>query len=345
MLCLRVFLPMQQNPVLIISTGGTITMTPGRRAGVVPTLTGEDLVRAVPALAQIAALDVFSFSTKPGASLTLEDLIGIAELIDSRPVDAVAGAVVVQGTDTIEETSFSLDLLVNSRHPVVVTGAMRSANAPGADGPANLLAAVTVASDPVAQHLGAVVVLNDEVHAARYVQKTHTAMPSAFSSPGFAPLGRVIEGCLHLHATLPRQLKLPRPKRVSEFPIALIKISFGDDERLLSSLPALGYRGIVIEAMGAGHVPARLVDAIGNLIQEMPVVLSTRVASGPVFTKTYGFPGSEIDLIERGAIPGGCLAGLKACILLRLLLANGFEGAQLKLAFAQRCNGLDTPFI
>ena len=176
---------MQQKPVLIISTGGTITMTPGQRAGVVPTLTGEDLVRAVPALAQIAALDVFSFSTKPGASLTLEDLIGIAELIDSRPVEAVAGAVVVQGTDTIEETSFALDLLVHSRQPVVVTGAMRSANAPGADGPANLLAAVTVASDPAAQNLGAVVVLNDEVHAARYVQKTHTAMPSAFSSPGF----------------------------------------------------------------------------------------------------------------------------------------------------------------
>lgn len=334
---------MQKKPVFVISTGGTITMTRGTGAGVVPTLTGEDLVRAVPAFAQTAVLDVLSFSTKPGASLTLEDMIEIAALIDSRPADAVAGSVVVQGTDTIEETSFALDLLVNSRQPVVVTGAMRSANAPGADGPANLLAAVTVASDPAAQNLGALVVLNDEVHAARYVQKTHTAMPSAFSSPGFSPLGRVIEGRLRLHANLARQLALPRPRSVSEFPIALIKISFGDDGRLLSSPPALGYRGVVIEAMGAGHVPARLVDTISKLIAEMPVVLSTRVASGPVFTKTYGFPGSEIDLIERGAIPGGCLASLKACILLRLLLANGFEGAQLKLAFAQRCNGLDTP--
>lgn len=333
---------MQQNPVFVISTGGTITMTCGTGAGVVPTLTGEDLVRAVPELAQTTVLDVLSFSTKPGASLTLEDLIAIAALIDSSPADSVAGSVVVQGTDTIEETSFALDLLVNSRQPVVVTGAMRSANMPGADGPANLLAAVTVASDPAAQNLGALVVLNDEVHAARYVQKTHTAMPSAFASPGFSPLGRVIEGRLHLHATLARQLALPRPRNVSEFPIALIKISFGDDGRLLSSLPALGYRGVVIEAMGAGHVPARLVDTISNLTQEMPVVLSTRVASGPIFTKTYGFPGSEIDLIERGAIPGGCLAGLKACILLRLLLANGFEEAKLKLAFAQRCNGLNT---
>lgn len=333
---------MQQKRVFVISTGGTIAMTRGARAGVVPTLTGEDMVLAVPELAQTAVLDVLSFSTKPGASLTLEDLIEIAELIDSRSIDAFSGAVVVQGTDTIEETSFALDLLVSSRQPVVVTGAMRSANVPGADGPANLLAAVTVASDPTAENLGALVVLNDEVHAARYVQKTHTGMPSAFSSPGFSPLGRMIEGRLHLLATLPRQPCLPRPGSVSGFPIALIKISFGDDGRLLSSLPALGYRGVVVEAMGAGHLPARLVDTIGNLIQEMPVVLSTRVASGPVFGKTYGFPGSEIDLIARGAIPGGCLAGLKTCILLRLLLANGFDGQQLRLAFAQRCNGLAT---
>lgn len=219
---------MQQRRILVISTGGTIAMTRGARAGIVPTLTGEDLIRAVPELAQAAVLEVHSFSTKPGASLTLEDLIEIAELINSRSNEPFSGVVVVQGTDMIEETSFVLDLLVKSRQPVVVTGAMRNR-----------------------------------------------------------------------------------------------------------------YRGVVVEAMGAGHLPARLVNTISNLIERMPVVLSTRVASGPILTKTYGFPGSEIDLIERGAIPGGCLAGLKACILLRLLVANGFEGSQLKWAFAQSCNDLD----
>jgi L-asparaginase len=331
---------MNTKRVLVISTGGTIAMTNGTGAGITPTLSGKDLVRAAPELARKADLEVVSFSTKPGASLTLEELIEIAELVDSRVSEHFSGAVVVQGTDTIEETAFVLDLLVKSERPVVVTGAMRSAAAPSADGPANLLAAVTVASDPIAASLGTLVVLNDEVHAARYVQKTHTGMPSAFSSPGFAPLGRVIEGRLHLYATLPRLPLLPYPKNVSDFPIALIKITLGDDGRLLSALPGLGYRGVVIEAMGAGHLPARLAESVSSLVQKIPVVLSTRVASGPVFTETYGFAGSEMDLIERGAIPGGCLAGLKACALLRLLVANKFEGLELKLAFAQRSNGL-----
>jgi L-asparaginase len=326
--------------VLLISTGGTITMTSSAGAGIAPTLSGEDLVRAVPELANKADLDVVSFSTKPGASLTLEDLVGIAAMLDARLAEGFAGAVVVQGTDTIEETAFVLDLLVKSERPVVVTGAMRGAAAPGADGPANLLAAVTVAGAPAAAGLGALVVLNDEVHAARYVQKSHTALPSAFTSPGFAPLGRVIEGGLQLYASLPRQAVLPRPENTDAAPVALVKIPLGDDGRLLSALPGLGYRGAIIEAMGAGHLPARLAEAVGSLVAKMPVVLATRVAAGPVFTKTYGFPGSEMDLIARGAIPGGAIAGGKACLLLRLLIANGVEGEQLKAAYAQRCGGL-----
>jgi L-asparaginase len=332
---------MTPQRILLISTGGTITMTNSAGAGIAPTLSGEDLVRAVPELARKTDLEVLSFSTKPGASLTLEDLIEIAALLDSKLRHGFAGAVVVQGTDTIEETAFVLDLLVNSNRPVVVTGAMRGAAAPGADGPANLLAAVTVAGDPAAAGLGTLVVLNDEIHAARYVQKSHTALPSAFTSPGFAPLGRIIEGAMHRYATLPRLPPLVRPENVSEAPVALISVPLGDDgRRLLSALPALGYRGAVIEAMGAGHLPARLAETVSSLIEAMPVVLATRVASGPVFTKTYGFPGSEMDLIARGTIPGGYVTGAKACLLLRLLIANRLEGEQLRSAYAQRSNGL-----
>jgi L-asparaginase len=324
--------------ILLISTGGTITMTDSPGAGIVPTLSGADLVRAVPELARKADLDVVSFSTKPGASLTLEDLSEIAALLDSKLSEGFAGAVVVQGTDTIEETAFVLDLLVKSERPVVVTGAMRGAAAPGADGPANLLAAVTVAAAPAAVGLGALVVLNDEVHAARYVQKSHTALPSAFTSPGFAPLGRVIEGGLQLYASLSRRPVLARPQQVADWPVALVKIPLGDDGRLLAALPGLGYRGAVIEAMGAGHLPARLAEMVSSLMEKMPVVLATRVASGPVFSKTYGFPGSEMDLLARGAIHGGSIAGGKACLLLRLLIANKLDGEQLKLAYAQHSN-------
>lgn len=328
--------------VLLISTGGTITMTSDAGAGIRPTLSGDDLVRAVPELARIAEIEVLSFSIKPGGSLTLEDLVEISGLLDARLREGFAGAVVVQGTDTIEETAFVFDLLVSAQQPVVVTGAMRGAAAPGADGPANLLAAVTVAAGRTAIGLGTLVVLNDEVHAARYVQKSHTALPSAFTSPGFAPLGRVIEGQLHLYATLPRLPLLAHPttSAVSEAAVALVKIPLGDDGRLLSALPALGYRGCVIEAMGGGHLPARLAEAVSTLAQAMPVVLATRVSSGPVLTRTYGFPGSEMDLIARGAMPGGYLAGVKACLLLRLLVAHQWKGEQLQSAYAQRSSGL-----
>jgi L-asparaginase len=119
-----------------------------------------------------------------------------------------------------------------------------------------------------------------------------------------------------------------------------VKISLGDDGRLLRALPTLGYRGAVIEGMGAGHLPAQLAAQVSELAAAMPVVLASRVAAGPVFQRTYGFPGSEMDLIARGAIAGGYLAGGKACLLLRLLLAAGMVGDQLKAAYTQRCTSI-----
>lgn len=326
---------MNKARILLVSTGGTITMTSATGAGIAPTLSAEDLVRAVPELAMQAELEVHTFSMKPGASLTLEDLIEIAELLDKKLASGFDGAVVVQGTDTIEETAFVLDLLVRSARPVVVTGAMRGAAAAGADGPANLLAAVTVAAAPDAASLGALVVLNDEVHAARYVQKTHTASTAAFASPGFAALGRVLEGRFVRYATLLRTPVLERPVK-AEAAVALVKIALGDDGRMLAALPGLAYRGAVIEAMGAGHLPARLADKISELANVMPVVLATRVAAGPVFTHTYGFPGSEMDLLARGAIAGGSISSVKAVHLLRLLLALGLSGSALRAAYAER---------
>lgn len=328
---------MNKARILLVSTGGTITMTSAAGAGIAPTLSAEDLVQAVPQLATQAELDVHTFSMKPGASLTLEDLIEIAALLDKKLAAGFDGAVVVQGTDTIEETAFVLDLLVQSARPVVVTGAMRGASAAGADGPANLLAAVTVAAAPDAAALGALVVLNDEVHAARYVQKTHTASVAAFASPGFAALGRVLEGRFVRYATLLRTPTLSRPHK-SEAAVALVKIALGDDGRMLSALPGLAYRGAVIEAMGAGHLPASLADKVSELANAMPVVLATRVAAGPVFTQTYGFPGSEMDLLARGAIAGGTISSVKAVHLLRLLLAQGMSGSALRAAYAERSN-------
>jgi L-asparaginase len=327
---------MRQKRILLVSTGGTITMTAAAGDGVVPTLGGDDLIRSIPGLIDTVTLEAITFSRKPGASLTLDDLIAISTLLEAKLNEGFSGAIVVQGTDTIEETAFVLDLLVKSDRPVVVTGAMRSANAAGSDGPANLLASVIVATSAASAGLGTLVVLNDEVHAARHVQKTHTASPSAFASPGFTPLGRIIEGEFERCATVPRWPPLDTPASVGDAAVALVKIPLGDDGRLLAAVPGLGFRGVVIEAMGAGHLPAPLVAIAGRLAKDMPVVLATRVPSGPIFTRTYGFAGSEMDLIASGLIPGGSIGSLKACVLLRLLIAHGLDPKQVSVGYRER---------
>lgn len=329
--------------VLVVSLGGTITMTatPGS-GGIRPTLTAEQLLAAEPRLAQVAELEAVTPMSLPGASLSLAQLQAVAALLrtrlDGAPGSPV-GAVVVQGTDTIEDTAFVLDLLATGGGaPVVVTGAMRGPQAPGADGPANLLAAVIAAADPRLQGLGATVVLNDEIHAARWVQKTHTALPSAFASPGTGPIGAVVEGRLQLFARPEGRavLTLEAPTAAAAAPaVAQVCLGLGEDGRLLPVLADLGYAGAVIEGMGAGHVPASCVDALDALAKRMPVVLCTRVRAGRVFSATYGFPGSETDLLARGLIGGGQLTPSKARLLLALLLSAGTDRPGIEHAFAR----------
>ncbi len=326
---------MSRPSLLLVSLGGTITMTSGSGAGIAPTLTGDDLVRAVPALAEVATIDAVSPFRLPGASLTIADLRSVAKLVNDRLAGDIAGAIVVQGTDTIEETAFALDLLVDSDKPVIVTGAMRGAEAPGADGPANLLAAAITAASPAARGLGTLVVLDDTIHAARFVQKGSTFLPSAFISPEAGPLGGVVEGEARIAVRVARRSAIANGVDGSDQPVALVTAALGDGGRMLATLPGLGYRGLVVAAMGAGHVPATWVPHLAELAATMPVVLGTRVASGPVFARTYGFPGSEIDLLRHGLIGAGALGGLKARLLLSLLLGSGVEGAHLREAFAR----------
>ena len=180
--------------LLVLSLGGTITMVPDSAGGIAPKLGAAELVASVPALAEVAEIEAHSPFRLPSPSLTPANLVEVARRIEEGFASGFDGAVVIQGTDTIEESAFILDLLVGGDKPVVVTGAMRGADAPGADGPANLLAAAIVAASPEARGLGTLAVLNYDIHAARFVQKSHTALPSAFSSPLVGPLGVVAEG-------------------------------------------------------------------------------------------------------------------------------------------------------
>lgn len=321
--------------LLVLSLGGTITMTPSAGGGIAPTLGAAELVAAVPGFADVAEIEAHSPFRVGSSSLTIANILTVAADIRAAFVGGVDGAVVVQGTDTIEETAFILDLVVRDARPVVVVGAMRGPQQPGADGPANLLAAALVAASPQARDLGTLVVLNDEIHAARFVRKAHTSLTSAFVSDNAGPLGIVAEGRPRLLARL-APLELPPLGGTGDDvpPVALIKIAMGEDGRLIRAIPGLGHAGLVIEGAGAGHVPAAVAEIVGEVAAQIPVVLASRTLAGPAFERTYGYPGSEIDLIGRGALPGGFLTGLKARLLLTLALRAGWDRAALQAGLA-----------
>jgi L-asparaginase len=319
-------------PVTVISTGGTIAMTPVEAGdGVAPSLSAADLLREVPGLERVARLDAVGFRRMPGAHLALADVIALAGRIEGE-LEGGAGVVVTQGTDTLEEVAYALDLLLSPQLPVVVTGAMRNPSLLGADGPANLSAAVRVAASAEAVGCGVLVVMDDEIHSARLVQKSHSSGLGAFSSfPG--PIGWLCEDRVRivLRPIAGRQLVVP-PNR-DPVPVALFTAALGDDGRLLDGIAEAGFGGVVIEALGGGHLPAPMAERLEALVAEMPVVFSTRVGSGEVLRQTYDFPGSEIDLIRRGLIPSGALDGPKARVLLSLSLLAGLDRDEVRRRF------------
>ena len=324
--------------VTVFSLGGTIASTglpemPGDGpGGVAPRLRAQELVAAVPQLRGIAEVEAVAFRQVPSSDLTMNDIVALAAEIGRRFEAGAAGAVVTQGTDTIEETSFALDLLTGGG-PVVVTGAMRNPTLAGPDGPANLVAAVEVALAPGAGELGTLVVLNDEIHAARFVGKMHTSSPAAFRSPTVGPVGWVVEGRPRIVMRLPGLAGLPSAVSGEVPAVALLTSALGDDFRLVDAVEALGYAGLVIAAFGGGHVPGHAVGALARLARSIPVVLASRAAGGEMLQRTYGSPGSERDLLSRGLIPAGFLSGLKARVFLSLLLAAGADTDRVRVAF------------
>ena len=320
--------------IAVFSTGGTIASVRGDGGAAQPSLTGEDLLRAVPELGAIGDMQAVRFRQVASSELSLADMVALAAEIERAIAGGASAAIVTQGTDTLEETAFALSLLWEGDAPVVLTGAMRNATLPGADGPANLQASALVAASSAARGLGALVVFNDEVHLPAFVRKTHTTNPAAFRSTLTGPIGWIVEDQVRIALRPAARHHVgiaARPGPIA--PVALIKMVLGDDGRLLEAIPDLGYRGLVIEATGGGHVPSAAVEPLARLAHAMPVVLTSRTGAGELLRDTYGFPGSEADLLRRGLIHGGMLDGPKARILLSLLLTGQAEPAAIVGAF------------
>lgn len=325
--------------IAIASLGGTISMTPDEAAGgVTPVLTAAQLVAAVPGLSDVAHIVVaHTLFQLPSASISCENVLTALKWASDQVDMGVTGVVLTQGTDTIEETAYLMDLYWRRPEPLVVTGAMRPPRAAGADGPGNLLAAVLTAASAQSRQRGVLVAMNDVIHAARYVRKRHTTAVQAFESPETGPQGMVIEGTVrYFHAVAPRTPQLPEPPMdMQNVRVAIVQTWLGDTGELADMVRQAGYDGLVIAGQGGGHVPFAFAERFETLCQAMPVVVATRAGAGPALSATYGYVGSEVDLTRRGALMSGWLTPPKARTLLWALLASGTPREALAEAWAQ----------
>jgi L-asparaginase len=308
--------------IAVIATGGTVAMTAGPTGLVLSRSPGQlfDSLRGAVADIEVRFVDLLS---KASANLSFEDLDHIVAAIAREVRAGASGVVVLQGTDTIEETAFALELMSGRSVPVCVTGAMRGAGHVGADGPANLAAAIRVAASAPSS-AGVFVVMNDEVHAARYVVKAHTTALNAFTSGEFGLLGRVHEGRAVLTVDTLPPLGPVAFAPGSPWPrVGIIPVALGMSGDWVDGLASLACEGYVVDAFGAGHVPETMVRSLSALTARASVVLASRTRAGRLCEATYGYPGSESDLLARGLMTAGALPATKARILLALCLRAG----------------------
>ncbi|HEX2045800.1 MAG TPA: asparaginase [Gaiellaceae bacterium] len=306
--------------VVVVSTGGTIGMRPDPATGkLVPAVSGEELVEMLgwedgPPLELDDFARVPSFDMHGGLALALSDRVR-----EHCARDDVAGVVVTHGTDTMEESVYLVDRLLDSEKPVVLTGAQRAADEPDSDGPRNLRSAIRVALAPEARSRGALVVFDGEVHAAREARKVHTSALRAFASPAYGALGHV-DGARVVFGRRPdRNPPLPRPS--AELPrVDLIRLYAGADDTLLRASREAGSRAIVLEGTGRGNANERVLPGVEAAVRAgVPVVVCSRCVAGRV-EPVYGRGGGK-DLAEAGALFAGDLAGPKARVLVQLALA------------------------
>ena len=325
--------------VTILSTGGTIaSQYDEARGGLVPALSGAELVAAVPELSEVATVKVEQIANIGSPDMTPEIWQKLArranELLAGEEVD---GIVVTHGTDTLEETAYFLDLTVTSDKPVVMVGAQRAPSYYDTDGPRNLLNAVRVAVSPEAKGKGTFVVMNGQIHAAREVTKTNTIARETFKTLEFGALGVAnLGGVKFYRAPLRRQtIAIEDDEDVRLSRVEIVAHYAGADGRLIRALlrdPG-GLEGLVIAGTGLGHVSVPMFDAIAEVRERgIPVVISTRVYTGRLMA-LYASKGRGIALQKIGAVLADNLSPQKARILLMLAMTRTKEPQELQAIF------------
>jgi L-asparaginase len=309
----------------VVFTGGTISMeTDPAAGGNVPKLDGAAILARTPGLDAIAEVTAIDRGLTPASHFTFPALLDLARCVRDALADpGVDGAVVVQGTDTIEETSFLLDLVLDSPKPVVVTGAMRSASEPGYEGPANIRNAVRCAVDPQLRGEGVLVALAGTIEPADDVTKTHATALDTFRSLNAGSVGRV-EGDRVVIDRRRGPRRHVATERAAER-VHIITAHVARDGSLVDAALATGADGFVVEATGSGNTTPLLLEACTRAMAAgIPVVLTTRCPAGAA-GPGYAFPGGGGTWVRAGALLAGHLGGPKARVALALALGAGLD--------------------
>jgi L-asparaginase len=311
--------------VAVVFTGGTISMGFDPVAGGnVPALDGAAILARTPGLESIAEIVPIERGLTPASHLTFEQVLGIGRVVQEALDDPpITGVVIVQGTDTIEETSFAWDLVLRSPKPVVVTGAMRAPHEDGFDGSSNLRDAVAAAVAPELRDAGVVVTLAGTLEPADDVTKVHTTAFTTFGSPNGGTLGRVVDGRVVVER--PRGPRRHLAAGEGSGRVHLLTAGIGSDGELLDAAVAAGADGIVVAATGAGNTsPGWLAAAERAMASGVVVALASRCPGGAVST-AYAFPGGGATWVRAGAIRVGTLCAIKARVALALGLGAGLS--------------------
>ena len=289
---------MKKN-ILLMHTGGTISMELDTKTGGVMLSAANPLALEIDNIQQFANITEVEAFNLPSPHITPERMLELEELISNlMKNNSYDGIVITHGTDTLEETAYFLELSTNFNIPIVLTGAMRSSNEIGSDGVYNLMSAVRVASANAANGKGVLVVLNDEIHTATNVTKTHSSSVSTFQSPQYGPIGIVTKSAIHFHHAPLLRTYLPIESINKK--VAMFKIYAGMESDLLVSISTLGYDGVVLEGLGQGNVPPDLVVGIRHLLSEgLPVILVSRCFNG-IAQDIYAYEGGGKMLKDMG---------------------------------------------
>jgi len=319
-----------KKKVGILFTGGTISMTIDKEIGAnVPTLSGEQIMSMATNVKDVADFEIKDFDEIPGPHMTPEKLMQLKHcVLELLNREDICGVVITHGTDSLEESAYFLDLVINHEKPIIVTGAMRSSSELGYDGSNNLSSAICVAISDNAKNKGVLVVLNNEVLLASEATKIDTMALNTFQSPVKGSLGIVDSNELLLFKNVTHRTFIDTDNVKNK--VALFKSGIGMDDTFIKNAVDMGYNGIVIEAMGRGNIPPKMYEGVKYARENgVIVVITSRCATGRVYD-SYGYLGSGRDLKNIGCIFGGDLPGQKARIKLMLALGKTNDSQEIK---------------